>query len=256
VELIPVGSDPNASANSTPNTRLVRWRSATRVVATRFPPINLYERVSADPEVWDALIAAEQMVNPQVRDAIGDLRLVALEEQVSGPGSAALMAPFTHWNPMGSRFSDGSYGVYYAGDGVATAVAETAYHFARIARQSADGPRYETMSVQEGPINASMHDLDRTDAATRAALLDPDSYVASRQFGQLLRPTSASLQTARGNGIYYPSVRRAGGHCIAVFRPSMLRIPGQGRYLGFDWDGERVRRYFDYYDRVWVTIRE
>ena len=31
------------------------------------------------------------------------------------------MAAFTHLNPEGSRFSDGSYGVYYAAHTLATA---------------------------------------------------------------------------------------------------------------------------------------
>ncbi|MDF2974655.1 MAG: uncharacterized protein K0R61_5105 [Microvirga sp.] len=46
------------------------------------------------------------------------------------------MAPFTHLNPKGSRFSDGSYGVYYAADRLSTAIAETAHHFASFARES------------------------------------------------------------------------------------------------------------------------
>ncbi len=37
-----------------------------------------------------------------------------------------VMAPFTHLNPKGSRFSDGSYGVYYAAKRLSTAIAETA----------------------------------------------------------------------------------------------------------------------------------
>src|SRR5271157_5541645 len=43
---------------SPPLTR-VNWASATRIVASKYPPIDLYERVSPDPAIWDALIAAE-----------------------------------------------------------------------------------------------------------------------------------------------------------------------------------------------------
>ena len=45
-----------------PPLRRVVWSRATRIIATRYPPINLFERVSPDPAVWDALLAAEWMV--------------------------------------------------------------------------------------------------------------------------------------------------------------------------------------------------
>ena len=40
------------------------------------------------------------------------------------------MAAFTHLNPQGSRFSDGSYGVFYCARSRDTAIAETRYHSA------------------------------------------------------------------------------------------------------------------------------
>ncbi|MDF2974654.1 MAG: hypothetical protein K0R61_5104, partial [Microvirga sp.] len=41
---------------------------AWRVIASRYPPIDLFERVSTNPAVWDALIELEQLVNPRARD--------------------------------------------------------------------------------------------------------------------------------------------------------------------------------------------
>ena len=50
-----------------PTTCHVDWRQAWRVIASRYPRINLFERLTADTAVWDALMALEQLTNPRVR---------------------------------------------------------------------------------------------------------------------------------------------------------------------------------------------
>jgi RES domain-containing protein len=225
----------------------VRWPAATRIIASRYPPIDLYERVSPDPAVWDALIAAEMLTNPRVRDQIGDIRLVPIEERVTGPGASYVMAPFTHLNPKGGRFSDATHGAYYAAADLPTAVAETSYHFARFAADSADGPRYEDMRVIVGRIDAELHDLTWLDAADRRRLLDPVDYTASQAFARALRDAGST-------GLRYPSVRRADGECVALFRPSAVGVPVQAKHLKYHWDGTAVRRYFDYESDAWVDI--
>jgi RES domain-containing protein len=227
--------------------RRVTWNHATRIVASRYPPIDLFERVSADPAVWEALIAAEQAVNPRVRDEVGEIRLVTPEERISGPGASWVMASFTHLNPKGSRFSDGSYGVYYAARELATAIRETAHHFGHFASDSDDGSRYESMRVLVGRIANRFVDAERLPATLSAAVLDPDSYDESRRFGAELRETGA-------NGVVYPSVRHAGGRCVAALRPKAVGIPVQGKHLRYHWDGTRVVRYFDYENDVWFAL--
>jgi hypothetical protein len=230
-----------------PRLRRVAWARASRIIAYRYPPIDLFERVSSDPVVWEALIAAEQLVNPRVRDDVGEIRLVPPGERVSGPGASWVMAAFTHRNPQGSRFSDGSYGVYYAARELRTAVRETAFHFARFAADSRDGPRYEDMRVLVGRIDNRFADLARLPVAQRTRLLAPDSYVDSQPFG-------AALRTAGSNGIVYPSVRDPQGQCVAVLRPKAVGRPVQGKHLQYHWDGERVARYFDYEESRWLPI--
>lgn len=227
--------------------RRVAWSHATRVVAARHPPIDLFERVSRDPAVWEALIAAEQLVNPRVRDEVGEIHLVPPEERVSGPGASWVMASFTHRNPKGSRFSDGSYGVYYAARDLKTAIRETAFHFAHFARDSGDGPRYEDMRALVGRVANRFVDLARLPAAERTPLLDPDGYAASRAF-------AAPLRAAGANGIVYPSVRDPGGQCIAAFRPKAVGLPVPGVALKYHFDGMQVVRWFDYVREVWVSL--
>jgi hypothetical protein len=227
--------------------RRVVWARAARIVAARYPPIDLFERVSSDPAVWEALIAAEQLVNPRVRDAAGEIHLVPPTERVSGPGASYVMAAFTHRNPRGSRFSDGSYGVYYAARALRTAIRETAYHFGRYAADSRDPPRYEDMRVLVGRIDHRFADLASLPAAERAALLAPDSYAASRPFG-------AAQRAAGVDGLVYGSVRDAGGQCVAAFRPTAVGIPVPSKWLQYHWDGTRVARYFDYERGVWTPF--
>lgn len=102
------------------NTCEVDWKHAWRIIATRFPPIDLFERVSADPAVWEALMDLEQATNPRVRDDIGEIALVPPHRRVGGPNASWVMAPFTHVNPRGSRFSPGNFGVYYCADSLKT----------------------------------------------------------------------------------------------------------------------------------------
>lgn len=225
----------------------VAWSQATRIVASRYPPIEIFERVSGDPAIQDALIAAEQLVNPRRRAEIGEIHLVPPGERISGPGAGYVMAAFTHLNPKGSRFSDASYGVYYAARNFETAVRETAYHFGRFAADSDDGPRYEDMHVLVGRIGNRFHDLLSIPRARQAELLDPNSYALSQPFG-------AALRDGGSNGIVYPSVRHLGGRCLAAFRPSVVGLPVPGKHLQFHWDGRRVGRYFDYQAGGWHPL--
>jgi hypothetical protein len=225
----------------------VDWPQAWRLIASRYPPINLFERLTADTAVWDALIALEQLTNPRVRDEAGDIALVPPDERVSGPGASYVMAAFTHVNPKGSRFSDGSFGVYYAAAALETAIAETVFHFEAFARDSADPPRSEDFRVLVGAITAVLEDVAALPAAQRVSILDSESYTASQAYAKQIRAAGA-------NGVAYPSVRHVGGHCIGAFRPRAVGIPHQERHLKYRWNGERVDRYFDYARDEWIGL--
>ena len=229
-----------------PPERRLRWPAAHRILPSRFPPIQLFERLTDDPAEWEVLAEIESLTNPRLRDEIGEIRLVPAAERVSGPGASWVMASFTHVNRRGSRFSDGSYGVYYAARELATAIAETVHHLGRFYAATADPPHAEDMRVLSGRIDARFHDL-RGATERFAACLDPDDYGPSQALGGRLR-------AAGSNGIVYPSVRRAGGQCLGAFRPNAVGIPVQGRHLQYHWDGTRIRRYFDYAEERWVAL--
>ena len=85
------------------STSRVRWKPCYRIVASRFPPISLFEDV-ADPADLEAVYLIEAMTNDRLREEVGDLTLVPPEDRISGPGTSAIMAAFTHLNPEGTLF--------------------------------------------------------------------------------------------------------------------------------------------------------
>lgn len=228
-------------------TTLVAWRQAWRIIASRYPPIRLFERLTPDPAVWEALIALEQLTNPRLRDETGNIALVAAADRISGPGASYVMASFTHLNRRGSRFSDGSFGVYYAAAALETAVAETVFHFEAFARDAGDPPRSEDMRVLVGGIDNHFEDVATEPEALRHAVLDPDHYAAAQNYGRHLRESG-------GLGVVYTSVRQAGGQCVGAFKPRAVGVPVQERHLQCRWNGHKVDRYFDYMREVWVEI--
>ena len=223
------------------------WPRAWRVIASRFPPIDLFERVSPDAAAWEALIALEQMTNPRLRDEVGEIALVPPEDRVTGPGATYVMASFTHLNPKGSRFSDGTYGVYYAASDLETAVAETMFHFAQFAGDANDPPRSEDMRVLVGRVDESFEDVAALPPEERDRILAPEDYAAGQAFGRVHREAGAQ-------GVTYPSVRRPTGACIGAFRPGAVGLPVQERHLKYRWTGARGDRYFDYSTETWIEV--
>jgi hypothetical protein len=126
-------------------------------------------------------------------------------------------------------------------------VAETAFHFGRYAADSADGPRYEDMRVLVGHINTELHDIGQLDARERDRVLDPDDYAPGQALARGLRELGST-------GVHYPSVRRRGGYCVAMFRPSAVGMPVQTKHLKYHWDGVAVRRYFDFEANAWIGV--
>lgn len=211
----------------------VEWKGAVRIIRSAFPPIDLFEDI-ADPADWPLLISAEQKSNPRIMATIGNLDLVPVDRRVGGNGASYLMAPFTHVSTdRPSRFTDGSYGVLYVGDRFETALFETIHHHARFMARTKESPGW-TSQFREiiMSVDADLHDL-RSSAAALVPALDPDSYAASQAL-------ATNLRGAGSDGIFYPSIRNAGGECVALFYPDCASDPVQGRHLDYRWNGEHV----------------
>ena len=225
----------SVSAESVPVVA-TEWRPSYRLIPSRYPTVGLYDRV-ADPADLDVVFAIEALTNPRIRDEVGQLQLVPRDERLSGAGSTMVMAAFTHLNPEGSRFSDGSYGVYYAAHALETAVAEVSHHRALFLSRT-DEPAIDVdLRVITATVDADLHDL-RSLGPPGAALLDPDSYAAPQVLGRQLR-------AAGSWGVQFPSVRHAGGLCVGIFRPKALRQARSGAHIALHWDGRRITHWYE-----------
>ena len=210
----------------------VAWPDARRIISSRYPPVDLFEDI-ADPRDWELLAAAEAKTNPRIAESVGRLDLVPPERRVSGPGASYVMAPFVHVSPdWAGRFHDGTFGAYYAARTFETAVAETAYHKGVFYASTAEAPGWiAQMRELVGAVENGFHDLRRE--KTFADCLDANGYDASQVLAR-------SLRAAGSNGIAYPSVRDAGGECLAAFWPDAVGLPVQGRHLSYHFDGEEI----------------
>ncbi len=217
----------------TPDLRRIGWKPSWRLVSSRFPPVGLFDRV-ASAEDLDIITAIEGLTNDRLREELGELALVPREDRIFGDGTTPIMAAFTHLNGEGSRFTDGSYGVYYAAKTLETAVAETRFHRSRFLAATREPPIEIDMRSYASDIDAELHCI-----AGRQAELpdiyapDPDQYGPAQAFAKTLR-------AAGSNGIHYSSVRNPNGECIAVFRPRVMQPVVQGKHYCYVWNGREI----------------
>ena len=221
----------------TPRLAALSWRPSWRLVASRFPPVGLFDRVAHATDI-ETVYAIESLTNTRLRDEVGELALVAAVDRVSGPGTTPIMAAFTHLNGQGSRFTDGSYGVYYAAHSIDTAIVETAFHRARFLAATKEAPLEIDMRSYAADIVAKFHDI-RGHAQRHAAFYDPDpaAYGPAQIFARGLRAQGS-------NGIAYDSVRDTGGECVAVFKPRAIAPVLQGPHYCYVWDGEAIAHIY------------
>lgn len=210
--------------------RRVAFAPSFRLVSSRFPPRGLFDRV-AHPDDLEDVIAVESLTNDRLRDEAGDIALVPRGERMVGPGATPIMAALTHSSPNGSRFSDGSFGVYHAARELDTAIRETVYHRERWLAESAQPPMTIEMRAYLADIDGRFDDLRGNPDAQ--PLLDPDSYAASQRYG-------VERRYAGSHGVVHPSVRNPGGECVAVFRTAPLSPARQGGHYGYVWDGAAI----------------
>jgi hypothetical protein len=218
--------------------RRVAWAQACRIVPTRHPSVSLFDRV-ADADDFDALYALEALTNERVRDELGQVERVPRDERVFGPGSGPIMAAFTHVNPLGSRFSDGRFGVFYAARDRATAIAETQYHHGRFLAATAQPAMHLPMRLYHVAVDARLHDL-RPHGAAPEAVHDPADYGAARALGH-------ALHAAGSAGVAYRSVRHARGQCVGLFSPRGASRCLHAAVLLYAWDG---RGFSDVYEKT------
>lgn len=222
----------------------LRWPHIYRIVPSKHPPQDFFAGIVASDQkemVW----YLEGLTNDRLRDESGAVPTVPPAERVAGPGSSIVMAAFTHTGRP-SRFSDGSYGVYYAARDLETSVRETAYHRARFLTATRQAPGEIDMRVYVGKVAKPMVDVR---GPRFKSVHHPDDYSPAQDF-------AASLHKDGAWGLVYRSVRHAGGECIAAFKPQAVTIPVAGPALAYVWNGERIVSVYEKSNVLFTLAQE
>jgi hypothetical protein len=212
-----------------PGTSRVRQIDTHRLIPARFSDDPIAVLAENETDLAE-LTRLESLTDEQVLAENDLLPGIGVQELVFGiPHARIINGAFTHANPFGSRFNGPTRGAWYAGFEIETSRAEIAFHrtvhLAEIG-QFQDEAIYVDYLADFG---GEFHDL-RNDAAF-AVCLDPDSYVQSQTLTE-------RLLAAGSLGTLYPSVRYAGGTCLACFRPAMVANVRTGPRYRFTWTGE------------------
>jgi RES domain-containing protein len=206
--------------------RTIRLVASARLRTTVLAPL------ADDTDELDLLAEIEGATSGRLIAEERGLGALAASELVHGvPHARFINASFAYARPREPmRFNPVNRGAWYAALGQATCIAEVGHH---LTRALADAGDFNAV-VEYGEMLASMSgvfvDLR---ARVRHPALDPDpasGYAA----GNVL---AAHARADGHNGIIYPSVRDAGGTCIAALWPNVVQSVVQGAMVRLTWSG-------------------
>lgn len=203
-----------------------------RLIPSRFPTVNLYERIAANG-AQDVLAQIETLTNPRVRDKEEAARVSSVDVEMSPKFQNWNQAPFSYPNPAGSRYL---------------------------------GPLYRAMELfksLESALAASIKKREAFLAATNHRPTNVDMRVLKHEFsGEFVDRShdpidmpqeerwkiGERLLEAGKHGVYYRCPELP--HCFAVslFDGEGLRPAKQAEHFRFRWDGERIPWIYPYRD--------
>lgn len=203
---------------------------AYRLVNSKFPPIALFDDV-ADADEFDVLFQIQALTNPRLQNEAGRLELIPRAQIPFGiPGCSYATAPFTHVNPTGSRFSDGSFGVLYLAATMETALAEVQYHqdqyWSKV--QNLNYERFVFRGLSCTFVDEAMRDA--ASIAMDDPVYDPVDYTHSHRLGKAVKDAGCP-------GLRYNSVRMHGNYCWALMTPRPVSSVIQTAHYEMIWNG-------------------
>jgi len=183
---------------------------------------NLFDDLSDRSADWAAAIAAEVATRPRQP-------VPAINRPFENGYGVAVDFPFARgWTR--TRFSDGTFGVWYGSPELETTVYETAHHFRRQLQDtdfSNRGPVVRERKVYLVAADAVVFDL-RAKCDAYPALLDPVDYGFTHEVGR-------TVAAGRHPGLWTRSAR-CGGECVAIFDPRYLGNVRDHCFLTYTYD--------------------
>lgn len=184
---------------------------------------DLYDDLSDDPREWELAQQVEHAVRPPLYRSHTPIIDRPFEDAA---WFTAIGWPFTHWQV--SRFSDGTFGVWYGAKSIETTVYESAYHWYRGLLSDA-GFEHEEVTVERRvyrvACQAALVDL-RPAIASHPELIHKTDYTFTHTVG-------ARLHREGHPGLITQSVRHPSGVTVAVFNRVVLSDPRHDCYLTY-----------------------
>lgn len=201
-----------------------------RIIPTRRPTINLYERV-ATPDKFDILNNLESLTNPRIREDKKETHLINDSDKSCINQFSLVMAPFTDFSKdKPSRFCDGKFGVFYAAKELKCAIAETKYHtlkFLQATNETSYCSQHRVLSGNFEGIFLNIKGLILPD------IYSADDYSAGQSLGN-------EVKINNDDGIVYDSVRYRGGTCFVLFKPKLIKSINEIKCLKYTYNGYKI----------------
>jgi hypothetical protein len=218
--------------------RRIDWSTATRLIPSRFPPVELYEPIAPQSD-WEALKRVEAMTNPRLRERSGAGMLLPDDRAVD---QNWLVAPFAYPDPEPSQYSDGSYGVCVVADSLHSALMMSVSRREEFLRRTREAPTRLVMRVLKMPVKAQLHDL------TNAPEMGE-----SKSAREIIR----QLREAKSYGALLTGPRGSKDRIAVILRPTAFKSPAvQAEHYCFVWNGERIHQIFAFKEGKVIDPKE
>ena len=204
---------------------------------------DVFDDLTDDPAEWGLAQAVEDQIKPPPYQSAVPIINRPFED---AEWFNAITWPFTHWQC--SRFSDGSFGVWYGSESVETTVHETACHWFRGLLTDAGFDRMTVIAerkVYSVACAAALLDF-RGLAADYPPLLNPSDYAYCQSIG-------ARIHREGHPGLLTMSARRVAGENTVIFNPAVLSNPRLNCQLTYRLEDDRIvveKRP----GRAWLTL--
>lgn len=215
-----------------PRVTPVRQLDTHRLIPSKYSDdgASVLTRIADDDAHLRDIFDLDNATNDRLRAENDLLPGIGIDELVFGiPYFRIINAAFCHAHPLGSRFNGPERGAWYAAFELKTSQAEIAFH--KSVELAEVNWTEESLTYDDylADFSAEFHDIRDDKAFVKC--LAPDSYLASQDLAE-------QLLAAGALGVIYPSVRRAGGTCIACFRPALVAHVRKGATYRFTWSGK------------------
>jgi len=191
---------------------------------------DLFDDLTHDPAEWLLAQKVEDAVKPPPYRSLTPIIDRPFED---AEWFNAIIWPFRHW--QASRFSDGTYGVWYGSDSVETTVYESTYHWYRGLLSDAGFERLTVVAerqVYSVACNAALLDFRKTTDG-HPDLLHPSDYTFCQSVG-------SRIHREGHPGLLTHSVRRPVGENVAIFNADVLSNPRHNCLLTYRLEDEQI----------------